>query len=184
AAGQQREHRPDTGVSGDGAEAGDDGRNGGGGQNGAAATSASRPVSDQLDLPEQTPQQPAQRRHSRRATAPASAPARPAGAEQARQERGDDDRHDVGREHPQDGGDGPDDPKEALKRELAERSAAGRRQTEEQPALSLDSLGEAAARRRSRSDEDGHGGSPNDQGRNRRDDDGERGPGRSRRRNR
>ncbi len=183
-AGQQREHQTDTGVSGDGAEAGDDGRNGGGGQNGAAATSASRPVSDQLDLPEQTPQQPAQRRRSRRATAPASAPARPAGAEQARQERGDDDRHDVGREHPQDGGDGPDDPKEALKRELAERSAAGRRQTEEQPALSLDSLGEAAARRRSRSDEDGHGGSPNDQGRNRRDDDGERGPGRSRRRNR
>ncbi|GAA4416695.1 transcription termination factor Rho [Georgenia halophila] len=81
------------------------------------------------------------------------------------------------------------DSKEALKRELADRSVGeGDAGSADDSPLSLDALGEAAARRRSRQDGDGDAGQNNQgNGRNRRDDDdrgGPGGPGRSRRRNR
>ncbi|MFC7406318.1 transcription termination factor Rho [Georgenia alba] len=148
----------------------------------------------------------APRRRSRRATAPTTAPVEPstqpgsAPVEQAEpaRDRQDQDRRPARSRQGQPAqqsrdtqhaprpeqvdGEETEDAKEALKRELAERARRGEQdRSAEQSELSLDALGEAAARRRSG---DGANGDPNG-GRNRRDDgDPESRSGRSRRRNR
>jgi transcription termination factor Rho len=141
-----------------------------------AEASTARQSAPAADTDQRTPQlelpdvQPAQRprRASRRATAPAASPATTTSA-------------------PADEAASHDDAKEALKRELAERSARGDQgaeSEEERARRALDALGEAAARRRGRQGdgEQDQSAAGQQQGRNRRDED-EHGP-RSRRRSR